>query len=123
MGAGSNRCGMTNLIVGVLLMVTGQILIWFQTNGQFVWDSFKRNPFLLSVIGGTIISYLFITSTKYLVTYFDGLLWPGRLMGFGIGIFAFTFLTWYYMGESVTPKTIVSLILALTLVSIQIFWK
>ena len=114
---------MTNLIVGVLLMVTGQILIWFQTNGQFVWDSFKRNPLLLSVIGGTVISYMFIMSTRHLVMYFDGLLWPGRLMGFGIGIFAFTFLTWYYMGESVTPKTIVSLILALTLVSIQIFWK
>jgi len=114
---------MTNLIVGVLLMVTGQILIWFQTNGQFVWDSFKRNPLLLSVIGGTVISYMFIMSTRHLVMYFDGLLWPGRLMGFGIGIFAFTFLTWYYMGESVTLKTVVSLTLALTLVSIQIFWK
>jgi len=112
-----------NLLIGVLLMVAGQILIWFQTNGQFVWESFRRNPLLLSVVGGTVISYMFIMSTRHLVIHFDGLLWPGRLMGFGIGIFAFTFLTWYYMGESVTLKTIVSLTLALILVSIQIFWK
>ena len=104
-------------------MITGQILIWFQTNGQFVWESFKRNPFLLSLIGGTVISYMFIMSTRHLVLYFDGLLWPGRLMGFGVGMVAFTFLTWYYMGEPVTAKTTVSLILAFTLVSIQIFWK
>ncbi len=112
-----------NLLIGVLLMAAGQILIWFQTNGQFVWESFRRNPLLLSVVGGTVISYMFIMSTRHLVIHFDGLLWPGRLMGFGIGIFAFTFLTWYYMGESVTLKTIVSLTLALILVSIQIFWK
>ena len=112
-----------NLFIGVVLMVAGQILIWFQTNGQFVWESFRRNPLLLSVVGGTVISYMFIMSTRHLVIHFDGLLWPGRLMGFGIGIFAFTFLTWYYMGESVTLKTIVSLTLALILVSIQIFWK
>ena len=112
-----------NLLIGVFLMISGQILIWYQTNGQFLWDSFKRNPLLLSIVGGTIISYLFIRSTHYFVTYFDGLLWPGRLTAFGIGMFTFTFMTWYYMGESITLKTIISLILAVTLVSIQIFWK
>lgn len=112
-----------NLLIGLILMVSGQILIWYQTNGQFIWESFKRNPLLLSVVGGTVISYLFISSTHYFVKHFDGLLWPGRLIGFGVGILVFTYMTWNYMGESVTLKTGISLVLAFILVGIQVFWK
>ena len=114
---------MKNLIIGISLLVTGQILIWYQTNGQFIWESFKKNSLLLALVGGTIISYLFIIGIRYLVVYFDGLLWPPRLIGFGLGMISFTFLTWYYMGEVVNLKTIISLILAFTLVCIQVFWK
>ncbi len=111
------------LIIGILLILLGQTLIWFQTNGQFVWDWFKANPFLLSLFFGSLISYLFIYGTRYLVIYFDGLLWPPRLIGFGVGIIIFSVLTYSILGESITLKTIVSLILAFILVFIQIFWK
>lgn len=114
---------MKNLIIGVTLMVLGQTLIWYQTNGQFVWEWFKKNPLILSIGFGTIISYLFIYATRYLVAYFDGLLWPGRFIGFGMGMISFSILTWYFMGEGLSTKTIVSLGLALILVSIQILWK
>ena len=53
----------------------------------------------------------------------DGMLWPGRLISFGGGIIVFTVLTYIIMGESITLKTIISLILACILVSIQVFWK
>ena len=114
---------MKDLILSIGFFVVGHTLIWYLTNGQFLWKWFEKNPVLLSLTLGSIISYTFITGTKHIVAYSDGLLWPGRLMGFGIGITSFTILTLIYMGEGLTTKTITSLILALALVSIQIFWK
>lgn len=114
---------MRNLIAGSLLFIIGQSLIWFQTNGQFVWPWFKRNPLTISLIAGTGISYIFIVATRMIAEYYDGLLWPGRFIAFGSGIIGFTFLTWYFMNEGLNTKTLVSLMLALTLVTIQIVWK
>mgnify|MGYP003647290780 CR=1 FL=1 len=105
---------MNQLTIAILLFLAGQTLIWIQTNGQFLWKWFDKNPLILSVVFGTIISYLFIFATKYVVNYFDGLLWPGRFI---------VLLTWFFMGEGITTKTAISLVLATTLVSIQIFWK
>ena len=114
---------MKDLLLAMGFFAVGHTLIWFQTNGQFLWKWFRENPLIVSIIGGTIISYFFIAGTKHIVTYSDGLLWPGRLMGFGIGISSFTILTIIYMGEGLTTKTNTSLILAIALVSKQIFWK
>ena len=114
---------MNKLLLAFVLFFTGQPAIWFQTNGQFVWPWFKKNPFTVSVIFGTAISYILIYGTKFMVEYYDGLLWPGRFIAFGSGIISFTFLTWYFLGEGITTKTIVSLIIACSLIGIQILWK
>lgn len=114
---------MKNLIIGISLTLLGQILIFFQTNGQFFWPWFKRNPLILAVVFGSVISYLFINGTYYMVTYFDGTLWESRLLGFGMGMVSFSLLTYIFMGEGINLKTTISLILASILVTIQIFWK
>tara|TARA_B100000287_G_scaffold356073_1_gene346847 strand:+ start:961 stop:1305 length:345 start_codon:yes stop_codon:yes gene_type:complete len=114
---------MKDLFLALAYFSVGHTLIWYQTNGQFIWTWFAKNPLILSIVGGTIISYTFITGTKYIVAFSGGLLWPGRLLGFGLGITAFTILTLFYMGEGLTTKTVTSLFLALALVCIQIFWK
>jgi len=114
---------MNNLTIAVLLFLIGQTLIWFQTNGQFKWEWFDNNPLILSIVGGTIISYTFIMGTKFVVEYFGGLLWPGRFLGFALGILTFALLSWYFMGEGITWKTTVSLILSLAIITIQLFWK
>ena len=97
-------------------------MIWFQTNGQFVWPWAKENPMLMALIGFPI-SYILIVATKYVVAGFDGLLWPGRLVGFGTGMIVMAILTYCYMGEGIKTKTLISLVLATTLVFIQVFWK
>ena len=112
-----------NLLLGILLFILGQTLIWFQTNGQFIWPWFKENPLILSVVGGTVISYLFIKGTYFLATHFEGLLWPGRFIGFSIGIFVFGICTYAFLNEGLNMKTIVSLVLSTAVVLIQIFWK
>ena len=110
------------LLYTFLTFVTVQSAVWFQTNGQFVWSWFKDHPFILSLFG-IPISLGYIWATKFAFAAFDGTLWPGRLLGFAMGIISFTILTNYYMGEGVSLKVIISLILAIALVLIQVFWK
>ena len=110
------------LLYTFLTFLTVQSAVWFQTNGQFVWSWFKDHPFILSLFG-IPISLGYIWATKFAFTAFDGTLWPGRLIGFAMGIISFAILTNYYMGEGISTKVIVSLVLAITLVLIQVFWK
>ena len=98
------------------------IIIWFQVNLQFIWPWAKENPWTMSALG-LPISYVLIIATKHIVTGFEGLLWPGRLVGFGSGMIVMAILTWCILGEGISTKTLVSLALATTLVFIQIFWK
>jgi hypothetical protein len=114
---------MKNLIYGILLFLLGQSMIWFQTNGQFVWPWFKKNPIFIALIGGTTISYMFIIATNLVAEYYGGEIWPGRFLGFATGMVAFSVLTYIIMGEPLTTKTVVSLLISLLLVCIQIFWK
>ena len=104
---------MRGLLAGVLLFTVGQAMIWIQTNGQFIWPWFKKNPLLISLTGGTIISYMFIYATRYIAEYYDGAIWPGRFIG----------LTYVLMNEGITTKTAVCLLLAFCILCVQTFWK
>lgn len=114
---------MKNLIMGAFLFVVAQSLIWIQTNGQFVWPWFKKNPIIISIIGGSVISYIFIKATALVAEHFEGLLWPGRFLTQGIGIVVFFLMTLLLLNEGVNTKTAISLVLAVILISVQIFWK
>ena len=113
---------MNNILTGIILFVITHIIIWFQVNGQFVWPWAKDHPWTMAVLG-LPISYVLIIATKYVVAGFDGLLWPGRLLGFGLGMIIMAILTWYILGEGISTKTLVSLTLAVTLVMLQVFWR
>ena len=105
------------------MFMLGQGMIWIQTNGQFIWPWFKKNPITVSIVTGSLISYIVIYATKLVVEHFDGLLWPGRFIGFASGMMIFAFMTWSFMGEGINAKTGISLILALALIGVQIFVK
>tara|TARA_B100001094_G_scaffold308164_1_gene340515 strand:- start:401 stop:751 length:351 start_codon:yes stop_codon:yes gene_type:complete len=112
----------TALILCVSIFLLVQILTWFQLNGQFVWPWFKNNVFLLCLFG-LPISYLYIEATRFGFIAFEGLIWPGRLLGFAAGIFTFAICSSIFLGEGLTTKTTISLLLASVLVCIQVFWK
>lgn len=114
---------MKNLIWGLVMFTVAQTLIWIQTNGQFVWPWFKKNPLIISILGGTVISYVFIKGTALVAEYFDGQLWPGRFLGQASGIVVFTVLTFALLNEGINTKTGISLFLAIILLLIQILWK
>ena len=110
------------LLIGIGIFILAHIIVWFQLNGQFFSEWFKSNNFILALFG-VPISYLYIYGTKYCYEGFGGLIWPGRFIGFACGMVIFAALASSIMGEGITAKTGLSLILAVALVGIQIFWK
>ena len=110
-----------NIIYAILLYVIGQAMVWFQSNGQFMWPFFKKYPLLIAC-AGVPISYMFIMSTKISYNGF-GALWPGRMIGFAIGVIIFTILSQAFMGETVNIKTALCLLLAVFIICIQLFME
>ena len=112
----------TALILCLVIFFIVQVITWFQLNGQFFSPWFKNNVFILCLMG-VPISWLYIEATRMGFIAFDGLIWPGRLLGFAMGILTFAICANIFMGEGLTNKTIISLILATILTMIQVFWK
>ena len=113
---------MKNILIGMLFFLLAQGTTWFQMQGQFIWDFFKKNPLIISLLG-IPISYLFLMATKYTVEGSNGLLWPSRFIGFGIGIIVYGILVSVYFNEGINPKTLISLLLSLIIICIQVLWK
>jgi hypothetical protein len=72
---------------------------------------------------GIPCSFLYIWGTKYTVEGMDGLLWPTRFIGFGIGMLVYALLVGHFFSEGITTKTFVSLALSILLIGINVFWK
>ena len=60
----------SRFIYGSLLFLLGQILVWYQINGQFLSEWIKERPWLMSLCG-IPISYCYIWATHHLVIAFD----------------------------------------------------
>ena len=110
------------LLLGLLLGFLAQIFTFFQLQGSLRYEWFKNNYWLV-VLMGIPISILFMGSVKYMVSAYNGQLWPSRLLGFSIGAIVFTWLSWWLFKEPVTMKTMVSLLFAVGILCVQIFWK
>lgn len=113
---------MNKLLLGTLYGVIGQIMSFMQLQGNVKYGWFTKYPILvlLSAIPST---WFYIKSVDNLVAWGGGQLWPSRLIGFGIGIIIFVTLSMILFKEPLTIKTIVCLILAASILCIQIFWK
>ena len=107
-----------DVLICVILLFVTQIFIWFQLNGQLKWEWFRDNYFLLSLLG-LPISYALIVSTKIGYQGF-GELWPIRLIAFAIGMISFPFVTYLILGEGITAKTGVSILLAIVIMILQL---
>jgi hypothetical protein len=110
------------LIIGLLFFILAAFITWFQLNGQFMWKSFKENIFLVTLLG-IPISYFYIWATKYTVESMDGVMWPTRFIGFGIGVVVYAILVGIFFNEGINLKTSISLALSILLILIQIFYK
>ena len=110
---------MSKLNWSILFLVIGNIFAFFQLQGHYDWDK----PFLKSLwwiyLTSLAIAPLYFYSTMWSYEHF-GAFWNMRLAGFGIGTIVFGTLAWVFIGEIPTLKTIISLLLAITIILVQI---
>ena len=112
-----------DLLIGIGAFIAAHVLTFFQLNGQFFkMDWFRKNEIWVAA-AGIILSFFYIWGTKYTVEAFSGLLWPGRFIGFGVGMVIYAIMVSHFFNEGINLKTLTSLILATGLVCVQIFWK
>jgi hypothetical protein len=110
------------LFYGILYGIFGQIGSFLQFQCSFKYGWMQKWPWLI-LLFGVPVTWLYIKSTHNLILAYDGSLWPSRLIGFGIGVVVFIIMSTLLFKESISIKTLVCLLLALTIISIQIFWK
>ena len=112
-----------DLFIGIGAFFVAHILTFYQLNGQFLKTDWFRNNIVLTAASGIILSFFYIWGTKYAVQGMGGLLWPARFIGFGVGMVIYAIMLNHYFSEGINSKTATSLVLALALIFIQVFWK
>jgi len=106
------------ITIGIFLL--NNILIWYQLNSQLVWDWAKgtKSMWIMSLLG-IPISLLFWYATKIGYIGF-GNLWAVRFMGFATSMLTFPIMTWLYLGETITLKIFVTILLAFIIMILQL---
>lgn len=113
---------MNKLFIGFVYGLLAQILTFLQLQGGTKYGWFTKYP-IITVLASIPMGWLFLKSVENLVGYFNGEIWPSRLIGFGIGIIVFGLMSYYMFKEPITLKTGICLILAIMILAIQILWK
>ena len=114
------RMDYSKILLTIGLFLINNVLIWYQLNGQLVWK-FWTTPkgIVLSLLMGIPITALFWLATKWGYIGF-GNLWAVRFMGFATSMMTFPIMTYLYLGEPMSLKVIVTLILAVVIMIIQV---
>ena len=103
-----------------MLFFINNVLIWYQLNSQLVWDWAKgTKAIIISCLMGVPISYFFWLATKWGYDAF-GSLWSIRFLGFATSMMTFPIMTWLYLGETITLKTTISILLAIIIMILQL---
>lgn len=111
-----------NLLIGLVLSVFVYIIGWHQLYGQFIHEFFRKYQHWLILVS-VPCTYLAVYANKLTTEYFDGKVWPNRIISLSIGLIGFYILSSYYFDEKPTIKTVVVMSLALMAVILQIVWK
>ncbi len=113
---------MSQLLLGVFILIAVYIVGWHQLYGQFIHSFYKKYEMWLIWLSvpNTLLS---IYATRLLTDYFEGKMWPNRIFTFSICIIMFTILTTIYFNERLNLKTMVLVGLCGLIVGLQVLWK
>ena len=108
------------IFLTITSFVLANILVWYQLNSQLVWDWAKgtKSAWWMSLLG-IPISLLFWYATKIGYIGF-GSLWSVRFIGFACSMITFPIMTYFYLGETITLKTLITILLALIIMILQL---
>ena len=108
------------VLITILIFFINNILIWYQLNGQLVWDFWKSwRGITTSILMGIPITALFWYATKIGYIGF-GNLWAVRFMGFATSMLTFPIMTYFYLGEAISLKTAITILLAIVIMILQL---
>ena len=110
---------MSKLWWSIIAQFIGSIIAFLQLQGWVVWDKSWLKSLWWMYATSLIIAPLFFYSTKWSYEYF-GAFWNMRLAGFGISTIVFGIMAWGFIGEIPTLKTVICLLLALSIILIQL---
>ena len=113
---------MNKLLSGILWGILGQVSSFLQLQGSVKYGWFQKYPIIV-LLSSVISSWFYLKSVENLVGAFGGELWPSRLIGFGIGIIIFVTMSVILFKEPITLTTLTCLLLAASILLVQIFWK
>ena len=107
------------IVLTTIAFFIANILVWYQLNSQLVWkwaESYK-SMWIMSLLG-IPISILFWYCTKWGYIGF-GNLWSVRFLGFAASMMTFPIMTYWYLGEPMTIKIILTLGLVTIIMLLQ----
>ena len=111
-------------LIGCSFFAIAQSITWFTSNLQLIYPFFKTwKGIWTMVVASTPATIAYIMATRYLYTAMEGSLWSVRLIGFSMGVFSFTILTYLVMNEGLNMKNSITLMLSVIIVLLQVFWK
>ena len=113
---------MNRLLLGIIFGILGQVFSFMQLQGSIKYGWYQKYPILI-LLSSIPAAWFYIKSVEHLVAWGDGQLWPSRLIGFGIGMIVFVLLSMVLFKEPLTLKTLTCLMLAASILLVQIFWK
>ena len=106
-----------NIIIVILMLTVAHVVIWFQINAQVISDWYKNHIVLLCLLG-IPISYIFFKATEmgYAAT---GSLWAVRFLAFGTSMITFPIITYLVVGEGITIRSGICILLAMIIMLLQ----
>ena len=112
------------MIYGISFFILGHALGWFAGNSQFVWSYWEDKPILAIVLFGTPAGLAFWYGSKFCFAATGGELWSVRFLAAVFSYTIFPVMTWYFLDESMfTPKTLICVFLALSILFVQIYYN
>ena len=108
------------MVITIILFFLNNIIIWYQLNSQLVWEWAKGTKAMwFSALLGIPISLLFWWATRIGYEGF-GNLWAIRFLGFATSMISFPLMTYFYLGEAIGLKTLITLLLAISIMILQL---
>ena len=108
------------MVTTMMIFFLTNIIIWYQLNSQLVWEWAKGTKAMwFSALLGIPISLLFWWATRIGYEGF-GNLWAIRFLGFATSMISFPLMTYFYLGEAIGLKTLITLLLAISIMILQL---
>tara|TARA_Y100001963_G_C6409533_1_gene277785 strand:- start:122 stop:469 length:348 start_codon:yes stop_codon:yes gene_type:complete len=108
------------VLLTIITFLITNVIVWYQLNGQLVWDFWKSTKGIVtSLLLAIPITLGFWVATKW---GYQGLgsLWAVRFMGFATSMLIFPFMTYFYLNETITIKTFITIILSVIIMILQL---